>query len=719
MTEDESPRTQEEALCFALAINRGMQLMDPKSRTGAALADKFKDLYSPATAVAIDSVNALYQFIHDELFRDWKTQEHLHPPHKNGSQEARQQLRDAIHDLLDVSLLTSTRFAKTQKPEELAKALATFYQKASRIQAFDYGNRLTLDLFMAALLNQPHFTEVEGFQGGLDFRRLNEKEKKALRASGTNLHDLTKIFAKAINPRLRPPSPKNTEDPKKSFFPWPRNQIKIGGLLFLGQEVEGEPYVVTITGGLVPKAVAKEKLEAFLTKDLPLAEFSISAEAITSYLAGTEALRIPGKTHIDGIPLPQDGSVPLFCLETDILTGLRQDKSAFEAIYKKALKKHGLPEDEPIFTLANNGELYQKLLAETTEGTRLHRATEMAYANVSAIVDRMNESKRRIIDGKTPPEKTRPKFYMSMGGASAGKTTIEQLAAAECGYVKNAEGEDVPNYVKASLDDFRNESELYQVMKAANHHADDYKVVEAMANNLRTWVTDAAREKGLNVFYDGTGIDYEGRYDKIVKKFKEDEHRYDTRLGAVDAWLEKAVERVKKRFDEKQRALPWTVVTGKHIDFPYSLMAAMVDPHLDKISVFCNDTKKEDRYLMAESFSLKPADTEVVATAKADGKLAETFGKLLDRKGYFLSTLPLMLEGSVETPETIENRRPKLSEKNVAYFAFPQGGNTRVFAIYDLARFTELIKKGQKNKYANTLKDLEIQPSAARFVIRP
>ena len=74
-----------------------------------------------------------------------------------------------------------------------------------------------------------------------------------------------------------------------------------------------------------------------------------------------------------------------------------------------------------------------------------------------------------------------------MGGAGAGKTAVEEIARSRCG----------DNFVVASLDEFRKQSDLYLVLTAANHHSDDYIYVEPFANSLRDWVASQARQQAM------------------------------------------------------------------------------------------------------------------------------------------------------------------------------------------------------------------------------
>lgn len=134
-----------------------------------------------------------------------------------------------------------------------------------------------------------------------------------------------------------------------------------------------------MTGGLVPiSSIAAEQLIAGQHfADNPL---SVS-EHVIGYLPGTEDLRAPGKTEIDAIPIRADGVAPLFCLDVNMLTGLRSPSQA-ELI---DLLKQCAGEQANLFWLADNASLRDKMLAAAQRETRLRRTVEIAYARLGKI----------------------------------------------------------------------------------------------------------------------------------------------------------------------------------------------------------------------------------------------------------------------------------------------------------------------------------------------
>ena len=215
-------------------------------------------------------------------------------------------------------------------------------------------------------------------------------------------------------------------------------------------------------------------------------------------------MRRSGNYEIDGISIGEDGAAPLFCLDINMLTGLRSP-SHTELM---ELLKQCEGEKSPILNLANNEGLKNKLLLAADGDTRLERTVEIAYERLSKIIKKLDEAKEALFEGKIPD--ANPRLFMSMGGAGSGKTAVEEIAQAHCG----------DNFVIASLDEFRKKSDLYKVLTAASHHSDDYVYVEPFANRLRDSVADHAKKNHINILYDGTGIPYQPRYSTIVNQFK-------------------------------------------------------------------------------------------------------------------------------------------------------------------------------------------------------
>ena len=323
-----------------------------------------------------------------------------------------------------------------------------------------------------------------------------------------------------------------------------------------------------------------------------------ATENIIGYLPGTAHLRTDDKKTIDGIPIGRNGAAPLFCLDINMLTGLRSP-SHMELL---ALIRQCAGEQSTIFALAGNAALKERLLHAASDDIRLQRTVEIAYARLAVMNGKLHAALDELFRGKIADPQ--PKLFMAMGGAGSGKSAVEEIARAQCG----------DNFVIASLDEFRKQSDLYQVLTAANHHSDDYVYVEPFANRLRNLAAERARQTGINLLFDGTGIPYQPRYASIVRQFRE--AGFHTQITAVDAFLidsgaatEKGeplsavIARVKDRYRQTGRALPWVVTIDKHIRAPVSFLDALEDRFLNKIALFANDRGKDQHYLVAESFN--------------------------------------------------------------------------------------------------------------------
>jgi predicted ABC-type ATPase len=370
-----------------------------------------------------------------------------------------------------------------------------------------------------------------------------------------------------------------------------------------------------------------------------------------------------------------------------------------------------------IFDLADNKELHQNLHqlidkkyenAEEAVKERALHIVDAAYTNVSHAVRQLNAAKEEILAGKKQTHET-PIFYMSMGGGGAGKSSVEEMMKAACGGKEN--------FVVASLDEFRKKSDLYQLLQAAGHHRDDYRLVEQPINALRQWVTDAACAKKINVLFDGTGIPFRGEngkkstYEKLVDTFAQ--NGYITRIGAVETSLENAAERVAKRAEEEGRNLPIQVVLKKHQKMPESVMDGAFYAAVEKLSLFCNDVERgTPPPLLAETFTVGKNAAKQLEAQNKNGTLKNKVSELRDGSDGALELLKKN-EG-----DAIEQRKTSLEDGNVGMFfhPLPDGDKVRVLAVYDMARFNQMVEKAQINTAASTVEEA-LASSSAKFAL--
>jgi hypothetical protein len=687
----------------ALAIAQATKL-------SSTLKQEIEDTVSQDQAKRVTYLTGLFSRIHRDLFYDWKEQATVnHRPGTMPDPAKRKQFREAIECLVldgdangDTAIFDNNGFVIWT--EDIAERLAVFYQIMRSVRPFNYGNRITLDFFMIALGNLPAFKGV--YEQGIDFRRLDAADPVILHDGRSPIQAVTAAFKHALDPTRS----KSLNNQANGYGKWPENKKFIFGIPFLSHKTtDGIACLVSVTGGLIPIDSIQTEL---LILGKHLADYPLSAaNHVIGYLPGTEALRQPDKNDVDGISISTSGAAPLFCLDTNMLTGLRTPGHT-ELV---DLLRQCEGDEALIFDLANNERLKEKMLLAANNDERLMRAVEIAYERLGKITQKLSESKHAIFEGKTPD--IHPKLFMSMGGAGSGKTAVEEIAAAQCG----------DNFVIASLDEFRKISDLYQVLTAANHHSDDYVYVEPFATRLRSLVADCAREKHINILYDGTGIPYKPRYANIVEKFKA--AGFHTQVAAVDAFLVKpegredelprsaVITSVKTRFEKTGRALPWVVTVDKHLRAPTTFLTALQHRALDKISLFANDSHKNWHYLVAESFIFSEKEIRALQAQQLAGSLAVYLKSLVEKRDD--SILKIMAKGNLYRLATLRERNPAFNEANVAYQVYSSKYGSRVLLIYNTRRLVDFVEKRQLNPNASGEESLLHKPEALAFYIDP
>ncbi len=687
-----------------LAIARGSKVL-------SMLQQEAETTVSQDQAKRVTYLTELFSRIHREMYHDWKEQITVnHRPGSMTDASKRKAFREAIEHLVldgegnnqDSAIFDNNGFVIYT--ENIAERLSLFYLNMRGVRPFSYGNRLTLDLFMTALGNLPAFKGV--YAQGIDFRRLAVQDAIALHDTQSCLADINLAFQHALNATLS----KNLHNQPNGYGRWPENKRFISGIPFLSHKTaEGIDCLVSVNGGLVPFDRIEEKL--FIAgkhlADYPLCD----AENVIGYLPDTEALRGVGKIDIDGIPVGENGVAPLFCLDVNMLSGLRSP-SHTELV---ELLKQCAGNKAQVFDLANNDALKQKMLIAAEGDERLNRSVEIAYERLSSISQKLDQAKQAIFEGKVPD--TQPKLFMCMGGAGSGKTAVEKLAWALCG----------DNFVIASLDEFRKISDLYCILTAAEHHSDDYIYVEPFANRLRSLVADYAKQNGINILYDGTGIPYKPRYANIIEQFKL--AGFKTQVTAVDAFLVKpegredelprsaVINSVKSRFEKTGRALPWVVTVDKHIRAPVSFLDALEHNALEKISLFANDRGRDKHYLVAESFIFSDQQIDILQDHQRLGTLHD-YLRFLSRHRDDSVLKNLAKNDSVKI-EALINRNPAFDETNVGYQIYSSGNGNRVLVIYNAKRLADFIEKRQLNPNASSEKGLLHKPETLSFHVDP
>ena len=687
----------------SLAILQGTRLL-------STLAREAEGTVSHDQTKRVTYLTMLFTRIHREIFQDWKDQATVdHRPGTIVKATTRREFRKIIGSLVldgtknqDTAIFDNNGFVI--RTENIADRLACFYQKMRAVRPFSYGNRVTLDLFMTTLGHLPAFKAV--YEAGIDFRRLAEGDASILHGIDSPQELVIRAFEHALDPTRN----KSLANKPNSYGTWPENKYFLSGIPFLSHTTEdGILCLVTVNGGLVPVDSIKEDpfVEGKHLADSPLS----IAENIIGYLPGTEYLRHPDKKMIDGIIIRDDGVAPLFCLDVNMITGLRTPSHMeFLDLLRECEgdKKH-------LFKLANNEALKQKLLAAADGDKRLERTVEIAYDRLCKIQRILINTRQKIFEGKSPVIK--PQLFMSMGGAGAGKSAVEEIAQAQCG----------GNFVTASLDEFRKLSDLYNVLTTANHHSDDYVYVEPFANRLRDMVSEHAREAGINILYDGTGIPYQPRYSGIISQFKA--AGFHTQITAVDAFLVKpqgreqqlsrcgVIESVKERFKRTGRALPWVITIDKHIRAPRSFLAALEDSALDKLSLFANDGDIDMHYLVAESFAVSEREIRALQQHQLDNTLRDFLQYLIEQHPD--SFLKNQAGYDKQELQRLIDKIPDFSENNVAYQIYSNPFGQRALVIYNTQRWVDFIQKRQLNPNASGEEGLLHKSDSLIFHVDP
>ncbi len=687
----------------ALAISRGTTLL-------STLRQEMEATVSHDQTKRVTYLTMLYTRIHREMFADWREQATAsHRPGVIGSSENRKIFRKIIGELvLDGDNNVRTAIFDNNgfviEYDNIAKKLATFYHKMRQVRLFDYGNRITLDFFMTALGQLPAFKAVYG--QGIDFRRLAEGEAALLHDHNTSLEFVIQAFAHVLDPYHH----KSLQNQANQFGKWPEKKYSINGLPFLSYtSTQGEECLVTVNGGLAPRKYFNED---FFIPGKHFADYPLRAtEKVVEYLPDTEHLRAENKREIDGIEIRSDGVAPLLCLDVNILTGLR----APNHIEFLELLQECQGNKKDLFKLAGNESLKKRMIATAEGDKRLQRGVEIAYQRLGKMNRILTNTLQKIIAGKTPV--INPMLFMCMGGAGAGKTAVEEIAYAHCG----------DNFVIASLDEFRKESDLYKVLTAANHHSDDYVFVEPFANRLRDLVAEHAKNAGINLLYDGTGIPYYPRYGGIINEFKA--AGFHTQMTAVDAFLVKpkgrehelsrisVIDSVKARFELSGRALPWVITIDKHIRAPRSFLQALTDNNLDKITLFANDGAKDMHYLVAESFDFSDREIKALQHYQKEQSLLRHLKTLV--RNHNDSALKNIADHDINQVNDLMAKNPDFTESNIAYQIYSSHIGHRVLIIYNTRRFIDFMEKRQLNPYASGEEGLLHKPNSLIFHVDP
>lgn len=545
-------------------------------------------------------LEGLYHQVHHGLFRESAALAML-APLKGGEHISAPQTRGYLSIIFShfaQRFFDANGFYSVADIHAAAPELAWLYQQLMQTSCFGRDTGLVTRLFFSLI------GEMRGFReklGGIDFRRLSSAEVEIFRHSETSLTQLAEVFIAAMQrgrdlhyPAQLPPYPA-----------WPDYSVTIEGLRFLALPADSsrilwqegatpQPVIVLTNGRVVPEAEFRQQLKQYLQHDLPVGRLRISRRYWCGILAGLPDY-FADSTVID-YEAVSDAAAPL-CLSLHPLTALTYPEHQQLEQYLKMQHAAGM-------LVLENQETAAVILTATLDPD-LRGLLELASARIQKITSALRQQVVEIIAAHPAArcgEKTRPHFLMTMGGSGSGKNSNRF-------YRERIAGKD---YIYASLDDSRSGNDIFHVLIAAGHHADDYEAVHQWADLRRKWLCEAALEARMNLIYDGSGIEYAGRYDAIVARF--DLAGYETEIIAADCLLvvpdvrreeypTSALERIMARSSnagDHYRTLPWRVAINKHIGFPSSFLAAFHDVHLHRLTLVDNAGRAGEEKLVAE-----------------------------------------------------------------------------------------------------------------------
>lgn len=498
--------------------------------------------------------------------------------------------------------------------------IADFAADFLKQHPFSYGNWMTLTVFLTELMRSPKISPlVDGH--GFDLRQVDPELFSTLKMQQAAGDDeaLRKTCIELVTQATRD-GIKNghaSAEVEPTWEEFPRARRKVHGKRFLiYTDDNGAEFFVTVNGALLPVDEVKANLEVHLQRPEANghpADFTVTFDPSTAlWIQDTEAFKKidslekpmfhknvalfdwKNATSIDGFKVEHKKktcTAPLVCLDLDILTGLEVSTQLNQL--KGDLAKKGLkPAD------LTKKETYDAAIAGQDEATRMRLARakqhlEVTLKNIDEIIEHKFHDKKATKDS--------PKFYMPLGGSGSGKGRTKGLARTECG----------ENLIVNSLDGNRYYSPIMKLMVACGHHSDDYQMIRDFATLIRDRVTEKACAGKYNLFYDGSGVPYEGRFDKTVKQFKD--AKYETVAVAAVAPLAlppgKQIDvpgfvpvskRVPNRLREKSRSVPWQIVLDKHIGEAASVFAAAGDSNLDRMQIWDTSYPVGEEKILAE-----------------------------------------------------------------------------------------------------------------------
>ena len=728
----------EEEIRTTMALNRGIEWMQKIQQQGKSTRGDFASL-------KLGKLEQLFHDTHDYLFQDWKGNENEDDKVAGAN---RLKFREAIEnnffrtDAAGIPrLFDDNGFAIRFEPAGEARAkfaekLANFYEEVRSFEPpiYSYGNKLTLDFFLVALSKLPALAEV--YPEGIDFRRMDSADLQTMQEQKLEHKQVVAAFMHATDPSIVHPlmNLDREQDGKTGYQKWDDKTEYIGGVPFLSHEDDGVKYLVTMNGGLTPLTEQlKEDITKYFEKGGLISEFEM--QKATKYIKLPELPNLKNEEReklensfaalknseeISGVMRSkkqiEEGVAPLLCLDVNVMSGLRpasnsqlmefleQNKDIFQSTEensdgksekrKKNLAKLDLLDNPPSKNISKE-DFLKPLLARANGNPRMEEILKVAYDHVNANMRHIEtDLAEKFKDVKPVATGKTPRMYMSMGGSGSGKTVVETIVKAEC-------GEEGKGFVVSALDSFREYNPINTLLLAAGHHADDYSIIDPYASELRERVTKKAREDMVNILCDGSGIDYKGRNDETVERFKN--AKFHTQVVAVETDYNSAVERVNGRYQSKNRAMPWIRVADKHINFAPSFLDAVADKNLDKTSLISADLGIGKQYVIAETVNQTKGEIKELNAAKKTGLYDSLMG-ILTNVQSIAKTFKIVPKTGKDGIKDITNIPNVRDNKKTTFITYPNiggEGKDRVLAVYNGEALDKMLNKGKLNQNAN------------------
>lgn len=728
-TESAQENTQDDkalwrAFYHIIALNRSAEFLDDLPK----LDKELNGNHAPSQEEALEKL--IYD-IHTRLYRDTHSLAHNSETAAGNAKSPAEseKLRKIIHEMSG-ELFDANAAAVFHSRDELAEIYTKYYRELSELKPFSYGNGLTISTFITAVSNIKKSRETEGVS--IDFRRLDEGYLKLFNDDGTPCEttsdqSLKDAFLQALNPQAvievhnkrakakmltlpgdNTPHPNQLKEGEKQntkIFPgWEDNRIEIGGVPFLGYKAEdGEVYLLTVTGGLVPYEEAKDKIETAKNAAKQSGEGGVLVDEYPTFNPQTYIKNISedgiefkkpetGKTEIIDGYVCKAGKEPLICMDVNVLTGLRAESHAkFMAAFKNTYP------DKEIFWLADNNNAKPFLEdVDKNNDPRLSKICRIAVSHIQHMTHKLDAEMNKEVEHIPNANQGEKLLVFSMGGSGSGKSCVGDYIAKKTGSTKEQR-----NYVYTSLDQYREKMQMYQVMISAGHHADDYKLVEPFAGKLRDWVAEKAIKIGKSIQFDGSAIPFKGRYDWLVNMAKNAGYQVD--VVAADTYMDvpeearaanlgvSAKDRVIGRKEKDKRALPWAVTLSKHTNAINAFLDAAQDTKIDNVLLYNMDGPPGTSYLAAYAFNANDDEMKVIIDRKP-----EQYMKLL--KNHKIDD------------ETLSNM-PDLLQHNIGYTQHRSNKKDRMMMVTDLHKLIQMGEKGLQNSYAADLDSLHARTS--------